>query len=74
MEGKEMTTAMAGEFLRVEKIAERLDVGYQTVLTWLQSGRLKGYRLGGTRAGWRVKPEDLEQFLAERANRPDGEA
>jgi excisionase family DNA binding protein len=49
-------------------------VGYQTVLTWLQSGRLKGYRLGGTRAGWRVKPEDLEQFLAERANRPDGEA
>ena len=54
--------------LTVKDITERLGVHENTVLAWLKRAELKGYRLGGTRAGWRVRESDLEHFLERRAN------
>ena len=56
--------------LGVRDITERLGVHENTVLRWLQRGELRGYRLGGRRAGWRVKESDLERFIEQRANVP----
>ena len=47
------------------EVAERLRVSYWTVLNWLQSGRLGGYRPGGTKAGWRITATDLERFVTQ---------
>ncbi len=59
--------AMADEqVLTVPEVAERLRVSTATVTNWLREGRLRGYRIGGTKAGWRIESEDLERFIAER--------
>jgi excisionase family DNA binding protein len=50
----------------VPEVADRLRVSTWTVYNWLKAGRLGGYRLGGTKAGWRVSASDLERFIAER--------
>lgn len=52
------------ELLTVADIAGYLKVDRESVRRWLRSGALSGINLG--RAGWRVRPEDLERFLAER--------
>jgi excisionase family DNA binding protein len=49
----------------VKQVADHLDVSERTVLNWLRSGRLKGYRLGGTKAGWRIEEPDLQTFIAQ---------
>lgn len=49
--------------LKVEQVAERLQVGVITVRRWLQSGKLRGVRIGGTRAGWRVPESEVERLL-----------
>jgi len=61
------------ELLNVVEVAARLRVTDWTVREYLRSGRLKGYRPGGRKAGWRVRASDLEQFIEASANRPDGE-
>lgn len=61
-----MTTLVPEQLLTVEEIAERLRVHSETVRQWLRDGRLKGFRPGGKRAGWRVTEADLEGFLDER--------
>ena len=48
----------------VPDVAARLQVSEETVRTWLRSGRLRGLRPGGRRAGWRVRQSDLERFMA----------
>ena len=50
----------------VEQVAERLHVSHRTVHNWLRAGVLKGYRLGGRRAGWRIEEPALEEFIAAR--------
>lgn len=50
-------------FLTVREIADRMRVTEFTVRNWLRSGKLQGYRPGGTKAGWRVKESDLERFI-----------
>jgi excisionase family DNA binding protein len=47
--------------LTPEQVAERLQVKERTVLDWLRAGDLRGLKLGRL---WRVRPEDLEKFLA----------
>lgn len=42
------------------ELASRLRVSHRTVLWWLQSGRLKGLKVGGT---WRIRENDLDAFL-----------
>jgi len=59
-----MVTVMTSErLLTVRQVADRLHVSEYTVREWLRLKRLKGYRPGGTKAGWRVRESDLEQFL-----------
>ena len=58
--------------LTVREVASRLRVSEWTVADWLRTGRLRGYRVGGKRAGWRIREADLNQYVAERqaASRP----
>lgn len=52
--------------LKVAQVAERLQVHADTVKRWLRAGDLKGFRLGGNRAGWRVRESELERFVKRR--------
>ena len=63
-----MVTTVGEQPLTVDQVAEHLKVSERTVLNWLRAGRLRGYRLGGPKAGWRIEPADLERFKAERRN------
>lgn len=47
-----------------QQLAEHLQVSERTILNWIRSGRLSGYRLPGSRAGWRIDDAALERFLA----------
>ena len=64
------------ELLTVPEVARRLRVTEQSIRNWLREGRLRGYRPGGTKAGWRIRTTELERFLAEREGRaaPDGQS
>lgn len=55
----------------VDEVAERLRASKTTVLRWLRAGELRGYRLGGTKLGWRVTEGDLAAFVAARRARTD---
>jgi excisionase family DNA binding protein len=54
--------------LTVGEVARRLATGEETIRRWLRSGRLRGVRLGQTRAGWRISEADLDAFLRVRSN------
>lgn len=47
--------------MKVEEVAERLRVNPETVRNWLRTGRIKGTRIGGKRAGWRIPVEEVER-------------
>jgi len=47
----------------VAEVAERLRLHQQTVRDWLRSGKLKGIRLGGTKAGWRIPDSEVARLL-----------
>jgi excisionase family DNA binding protein len=53
---------MADTLLTPEQAAERLLVAKKTILTWLQTGQLKGRKAGRL---WRIRERDLEAFLVE---------
>jgi excisionase family DNA binding protein len=63
--------------LTVREVAERIRSSPQTVRRWLHQGRLRGFRPGGSKLGYRVREADLQRFLAEsdestsRAHEPD---
>jgi excisionase family DNA binding protein len=64
--------------LTVPEVAQRLRVTAWTVREWLRAGRLRGYRPGGTKAGWRVDASDLAAFIeatkrSQEATTADGE-
>ncbi|WP_391558938.1 helix-turn-helix domain-containing protein [Robertmurraya sp.] len=42
------------------QVADRLQVAEKTVYRWLDSGKLKGVKLGRL---WRIREEKLEEFL-----------
>jgi len=46
----------------------------ETVRRWLREGKLRGYLLGGDRAGYRVAEQDLEAFIRARGNLPPTDA
>jgi excisionase family DNA binding protein len=59
-----MVAIMADErLLTVPEVADRLRVSEFTVRVWLRQRKLKGYRPGGTKAGWRIRESDLDQFI-----------
>ena len=63
-----MIMATEEQWLTVEEIALRLQVHIETVRRWIRSGQLPGLALG-RRAGYRVKPADLDEFLEKRYRR-----
>lgn len=54
---------MKGERMyTVPEVADRLRLHQQTVREWLRLGKLKGIRLGGTKAGWRIPAEEVQRL------------
>ena len=66
-----MVTMVDEQWLTTREIAQRLKLTEYTVREWLRTSRLKGYRPGGDRAGWRVRESDLNEFLEGTAG-PEG--
>jgi excisionase family DNA binding protein len=62
-------TMTSEDLLTVEQVARRLSVTPYTVREWLRAGKLKGYKIGPTKAGWRVRGADLDAFVE--AGRPE---
>lgn len=54
------------EILTVNDVAEILYIGKNTVYSLLQSGELRGFRLGKS---WRIPRECLNQFIMEKTRR-----
>ena len=48
--------------LTVRQVAARLNLSEWTIRRWLREGKLKGVWLSD-RAGWRVRPSEVEAFL-----------
>lgn len=46
----------------VQQVAERLQVNPVTVLRWIRQGELPYLDLGGRKAGYRVRAEDLDAW------------
>jgi excisionase family DNA binding protein len=55
--------------LTVGDVAKRLKLSTDSVLSLIRSGRLRASNvgLGKQRPRWRIAPEAIDQFLAERA-------
>lgn len=47
----------------VPEVADRLRLHQQTVREWLRNGKIKGVRLGGTKAGWRIPDSEVARVL-----------
>jgi len=62
-----MISTMADQLLTVAAVADRLNVSVFTVREWLKAGRLAGFRMGGTKLGWRVREVDLDRFIDQMA-------
>jgi excisionase family DNA binding protein len=54
---------MSERVLTVPEVAERLRINVETVRRWLRTGRIKGVRLGGTRAGYRIAESEVARLL-----------
>lgn len=55
------------DYLTVEQVAENLSVSPRFVYDELRRKNLRGIKLSG-KAGWRVTPDDLETYVAAKAN------
>jgi excisionase family DNA binding protein len=51
------------QLLTVREVAERLRSSPETVRRWLRQGKLRGFRPGGTKLGYRVSEQELQRFL-----------
>jgi excisionase family DNA binding protein len=49
--------------LTVREVADRLRASPETVRRWLRHGKLRGFRPGGTKLGYRVTESELQRFL-----------
>jgi excisionase family DNA binding protein len=49
--------------LTVREVAERLRSSPETVRRWLRQGKLRGFRPGGTKLGYRVPESELQRCL-----------
>jgi excisionase family DNA binding protein len=60
-----MVAMTEDRILTVEEAAERLRLSAWTVRDWLRRGKLKGIKMGNTRAGYRIRESEIERFLRE---------
>ena len=49
--------------LTVREVAERIRSSPETVRRWLRQGKLRGFRPGGTKLGYRVPEGELQRFI-----------
>jgi len=49
--------------LTVGEAAARLRANPETIRVWLRTGKLKGYRPGGDKIGWRIPAAEVERVL-----------
>jgi excisionase family DNA binding protein len=54
---------VAEAVLKVAEFAEQVRVHPETVREWLRTGKVKGVRLGGDRAGWRIPVSEVDRLL-----------
>jgi excisionase family DNA binding protein len=57
--------------LTVAEVAERLRVNPETVRVWLRQGKMRGARLGGTKAGYRIPASEVTRLLRGETRRQD---
>jgi excisionase family DNA binding protein len=50
-------------FLTVAAAAQRLAISQESVRIWLRTGKLRGYRPGGDKIGWRIPASEVERVL-----------
>ena len=50
-------------FLTVTAAAQRLAISQESVRIWLRRGKLRGYRPGGDKIGWRIPASEVERVL-----------
>lgn len=43
-----------------EQVAEMLSITERTILIWLRAGKMRGVKVGRL---WRIREQDLEEFL-----------
>ena len=55
--------------LTVPETAQRLRTSEETVRRWLRTGKIRGVRLGATRAGWRIPVSEIRRILSPTAVR-----
>jgi excisionase family DNA binding protein len=48
------------------EVAEYFGVSYHTVRSWLQSGTIKGIKVGSGKGRWRVKHSEMKRLAKER--------
>lgn len=54
------------QLLTVPEVALRLRVHPETIRRWLRTQKLRGFRVGEDRAGWRVPEAELAKFIAQK--------
>jgi excisionase family DNA binding protein len=55
-----------GKMLTVKQVAEQMSVDDKTVRNWIQRGELMAVNIGRIRPEYRIRPSDLENFIANR--------
>ena len=55
------------EFLTPDEVAVKLRIDQETVLRWLRTGKLPGYKVG---KHWRVSHTDYVEFVERTRNQP----
>lgn len=52
-----------GQMLKVADVARRLNAGPATVYDLIATGQLKAITVGRARGTFRIRPEDLDEFM-----------
>jgi len=61
---------MGEKFYTPKEVAEMLEVTERAVFKWLNEGKMKGYKFGGS---WKIKKEDFDEFVQRSSNQPKKE-
>jgi excisionase family DNA binding protein len=60
---------MEAKLLTPQQVADFLQVDFRTVYHLLRTGKLAGVKVGRV---WRIRPEDVEEYLRSYSNRKAG--
>lgn len=54
------------QYLTVEDVMKRLDIGERTAYRYVKEGKIKAVKIGG----WRIEEKDLQDFIKRSTNSP----